>query len=36
LTPILGDGTRGVTAHLLPFFEQYDSTVREDSEDGEE
>jgi hypothetical protein len=34
LVPILGDGTRGVSAHLLPFFEQYDATIRDDG-DGE-
>jgi hypothetical protein len=33
LTPILGDGTRGVSAHLLPFFEQYDASIR-DNEEG--
>jgi hypothetical protein len=35
LTPILGDGTRSPSAHLLPFFEQYDATIRDDG-DGEE
>jgi hypothetical protein len=33
LTPILGDGTRGVSAHLLPFFEQFDSMTRSDDEE---
>ena len=32
LVPILGDGTRGVSAHLLPFFEAYDASVRDDEE----
>jgi hypothetical protein len=34
LTPILGNGLRGVSAHLLPFFEQYDSAVRDDEDDA--
>jgi hypothetical protein len=33
LTPILGDGTRGVSARLLPFFEAYDASVRDDGEE---
>jgi len=33
LVPILGDGTRGVSAHLLPLFEQYDATIRSDDEE---
>jgi hypothetical protein len=32
LTPILGDGTRGVSAHLLPFFEAYDAATRADED----
>ena len=32
LTPILGNGARGVSAHLLPFFEAYDASVRDDEE----
>jgi hypothetical protein len=34
LTPVLGDGTRGVSAHLLPFFEAYDAQV--EANDDEE
>jgi hypothetical protein len=33
LTPVLGDGTRGVGAHLLPFFQQFDSLTRDDGDD---
>jgi hypothetical protein len=36
LVPILGDGTRGVSAHLLPFFQQYDSAIRDDGEADDE
>jgi hypothetical protein len=32
LTPVHGDGSRGVSAHLLPFFEAYDASVRDDDE----
>jgi hypothetical protein len=36
LTPVLGDGTRGVSAHLLPFFEAYDASIRYDGDGVEE
>jgi hypothetical protein len=36
LVPILGDGTRGVSARLLPFFEAYDASIRDDGDGVEE